>query len=451
MKKSAASSLELYRKVLIISGVFLFLLALLGNKIGLSRGSGVGYGQMFVLFISSLMIFAAITGSKFVNMYKSFGTIILNTFILFALLEFTALITVKIIGIENIQQIDIREQAQDLSVRDTGLLFPDQIYHPFVMWRSSPVDLPLMNVSRNSIRKTYWVPDHEGSKIITLGGSAMWGWMVPDSSTIPSYIQRELNNLPEFTASVSNHAQNGWVSTQEITELILLLRAGYIPDLVVFYNGANDVFASFENGRAGLIIGNANISRRLSSQGNSDGNSSVPGILTELLSKTNLYILINHFQGQKSVEAVPDVPLVAAAPDFDDSNFDVSGLANETAALYLENYRIVDALSMEYGFDYYFFLQPLLCLEGIQRNLEELEILNSENPKLVEFVKLTYNAIMAGGENYPNLVPVEGVFTRNGNIVFTDLCHINASGNEAVASWIVDYMKSDSTGNTIGL
>ena len=108
-------------------------------------------------------------------------------------------------------------------------------------------------------------------------------------------------------------------------------------------------------------------------------------------------------------------------------------------------------VSREYGFDYYFFLQPLLCLKGIEYNQEELEILNSENPKLVAFVKLTYNAILTAREDYPNLVPVEGVFTGDGNTVFTDLCHINASGNETVACWIVDYIKSDSTGNTLDL
>lgn len=427
-----------YGKIAIIAGFLLLLATLLGDIIGLSSGEGIGFGQVFMALSGVLIILAGVFRRKFLDGYKSAATIILNTLILLAFLEFSALILIKLIGTENMLRENLREQIQSRDMSESGLIFPDQEYHPFIMWRSAPVDLPLMKVNQDGTRRTCWIPRTAETRIFALGGSAMWGWMVPDSSTIPSCLQKEFNAIPGFDASVTNLAQNAWVSTQEVTELMLRLRSGDVPDLVIFYNGANDILASFENGMAGMVIGNRSIDRRLSvrkykSSEPSDG-------FIQLLRNTHIFILLDYLIDAEPEANAPTVRFVVAAPCFDDSLFNMASLADETAAQYLENYRIVEALSREYDFQFYFFLQPLLCFEKSYLSSNESELLETEDDRLLELAELTYRAILDRKDSYPGMLPIQGIISEDGMEVFTDLCHLNALGNEKVAMWMAEYL-----------
>ena len=50
---------------------------------------------------------------------------------------------------------------------------------------------------------------------------------------------------------VTNVAETGYVFTQEVIQLVLDLRAGQRPDVVVFYDGINDVAATVQRGAPG--------------------------------------------------------------------------------------------------------------------------------------------------------------------------------------------------------
>ena len=69
------------------------------------------------------------------------------------------------------------------------------------------------------------------------GGSTMWGTGAPDDQTIPS----------QFNAITGIHAENfgesAYVARQNLVMLIQLLEDGKRPNLVFFYDGANDVIA----------------------------------------------------------------------------------------------------------------------------------------------------------------------------------------------------------------
>jgi hypothetical protein len=432
-----------WRIIAVVTAVTLIMVALLGNTVGLSKGDGLGYGQLFVILAGIMLVFAGAFGRKFIGGYKSTAVIILNTLLLLALLEFSALILVKLIGIERVFVRNPREQIQSRSLEDTGLIFPDQEYHPFVMWRTSPLELPLMNVDQNGVRRTCWVSGDPKTRIFAIGGSAMWGWMVPDSSTIPSCMQKELNSISAFPVSITNLSQNAWVSTQEISELILRLRSGDVPDLVIFYDGANDMLASFENGIAGVVIGNSSIQRRLSPDWNHSREHS--SALLNLVKNTNIYALIRFLTADESISSDSATLLVAAAPCFNDSLFNINELARETSLLYLGNYRIVEALSNEYGFQFYFFLQPLRIFQPRDSLSAEIEISNMEDKRLVEFASLVYEDILEGQEHCPQLISVQPSFSGVDGELFTDLCHLNSRGNEIVAEWITALLRERST------
>ncbi len=115
--------MERYRKIAIIVGILLFLAALFGNVTGLSSGEGIGFGQIFMALSGILIVLAGVFGRKFVNGYRSGAIVILNTLILLVFLEFSALVLIKLIGIENFQQVNQREQLQSRDVRETGSIW----------------------------------------------------------------------------------------------------------------------------------------------------------------------------------------------------------------------------------------------------------------------------------------------------------------------------------------
>ncbi|MDH5513912.1 MAG: hypothetical protein OEY45_01995 [Gammaproteobacteria bacterium] len=60
--------------------------------------------------------------------------------------------------------------------------------------------------------------------------------------------------MAELTATgrpvcIQNYGQNGFVSTQDLIELIRQLQQGNVPSLPVFYSGYNDAFAAFQTGQ----------------------------------------------------------------------------------------------------------------------------------------------------------------------------------------------------------
>ena len=68
----------------------------------------------------------------------------------------------------------------------------------------------------------------------------------PDWGTIPAYLQTLLEQKIETPLCIVNYGEWGYVVTQNMILLTLELRDGNVPDLVIFYDGINDVFATYQ-------------------------------------------------------------------------------------------------------------------------------------------------------------------------------------------------------------
>jgi hypothetical protein len=129
-------------------------------------------------------------------------------------------------------------------------------WHPYSYWLGSPFHGKYINVGADGLRRTWHngftgvISDGRPVRIFMFGGSAMWGFCAPDDTTIPSALTRFLGRA-EVSAHITNFGQLGYVSTQELILLFEQLRDGNIPDLVIFYDGYNDIASAFENGAAG--------------------------------------------------------------------------------------------------------------------------------------------------------------------------------------------------------
>jgi hypothetical protein len=110
------------------------------------------------------------------------------------------------------------------------------VYRSYVGWRGVPSNGETINIEGHyGQRRTVGPGESNQVKVYFFGGSAMWGSGVDDARTIPSY----------FAAITGAHAENfgerAWVAHQNLMLLVQLLQAGHRPDVVVFYDGVNDV------------------------------------------------------------------------------------------------------------------------------------------------------------------------------------------------------------------
>lgn len=131
----------------------------------------------------------------------------------------------------------------------------DVAWRPYVYFRRVPSAGRFINVDSSGRRITVQRPPARSDRrldVFMFGGSTMFGTANRDSATIPSVVARTLETRGMHGASVTNFGEVGYVMTQGLLELMLQLRSGARPAVVVFYDGINDVSALVQNGRPGL-------------------------------------------------------------------------------------------------------------------------------------------------------------------------------------------------------
>ena len=122
-------------------------------------------------------------------------------------------------------------------------------WKPFVYYRRRPFAGTYINVDSLGHRITPQDPSRGASRRVWFfGGSTMFGWKARDHKTIPATMVDSLVARGLQGIQVTNFGETGYVFTQEVLELILQLRDGQRPDVVVFYDGINDIFASVQSG-----------------------------------------------------------------------------------------------------------------------------------------------------------------------------------------------------------
>lgn len=136
----------------------------------------------------------------------------------------------------------LRDQpnAQELFDAHNAMSLRDS-YAPFTDYGLATFLAPGMNLTLDE-RLTYQ-PDDPGDDPVVVwvfGGSAAWGVDQSDERTIPSTLAREAE-AAGLDVLVRNFAVPSFVSYQSAMSLAERLASGDRPDVVVFYDGFNDV------------------------------------------------------------------------------------------------------------------------------------------------------------------------------------------------------------------
>jgi hypothetical protein len=286
-------------------------------------------------------------------------------------------------------------------------------YEPFSLWRSRPFEGRTVHVDAAGIRATPGSACREGAyRILAFGGSTMWGLAAPDWGTIPAFLVRELEARRGPPICVVNLGEGGFVSTQEVIELMKQLQEGVRPHVVIFYDGLNDVVAAAESGRAGVHQGLRQIRDRF------EGRLSP---LVRLVLESNL------------AEGLERLRRRLAGKQPYPSHSDVAALGDAVARTYLANYAIVQALGREFGFEAFFFWQPVISLGAKPLTPFEQSCRDGMDPSVERLFREAYRHVQEAVPGRSRLFYIADVFDGIDSEVYAQPYHVNPEGNEAIA------------------
>ena len=274
-------------------------------------------------------------------------------------------------------------------------------------------------------RRTTDQPPAYKKRLLLFGGSTVYAAEAPDAYTIPSCLQRLLNARAPGAWRVENL---GSITVNVAQQLELLktvpLRTG---DVVVFYDGVNDIVQGIFNGNPqGWIVGNNRAQLHAS------------GAVKALLIRWNVKLLAAKAQNYSYFlkYAVGDAMNRGncIVKDFLRDPKRVEALAHRTAELFAAELREARTYTEAKGGEFIHVLQPNLYVQPVRSDYEK-EILRNcyINPAGLD------TAFAAG---YPVLrgQPDTGIdFTEilwrrsSGEEYYLDYCHVNHAANERIA------------------
>jgi lysophospholipase L1-like esterase len=193
-------------------------------------------------------------------------------------------------------------------------------------------------------------------RVFFYGGSTTFGWFQRDSFTIPAVAAQRLQNLVGDRASVTvtNFGVPGHTFTQEILELLLQLRAGARPDVVVFYDGINDAMATVQNGRAGIPQNEWNREADFE-RGRQLAREYEPGLHNDVrTSLRSARAIVGRLQFVRRLTTRP------ANATGGESGATSDSLARHLVRTFASNAQLVEALADRYGFEPIYVWQPAL-------------------------------------------------------------------------------------------
>lgn len=232
-----------------------------------------------------------------------------------------------------------RERVQSFALR----------WEPYVYHRRVPHSGTYINVDSAGHRATVQAPtSSRARKVFFFGGSTMFGSFQRDGWTIPSVAARTLDSLGVEDVHVVNYGETGYVSTQEAVALWLALRDGERPDVVVFYDGINDVAAAVQTGRAGWPQNEFNRAREFQLGRTVYHWQRGPG------SEVRAFTALLGIAVGRSLLVQRVLAMKGSPPPV----WDASALANDVMQSYAATTRLVEALAERFDFRAVFVWQP---------------------------------------------------------------------------------------------
>ncbi|MGE3465069.1 MAG: hypothetical protein AB7I04_24460, partial [Pseudomonadales bacterium] len=225
-------------------------------------------------------------------------------------------------------------------------------YVPFLVWSRWPFTGETTTVNEDGDRVHTRAADPVDGVVRFFGGSAMWGSGVDDDSTIPALFNRRFPRL-----EVHNHGETAYHGRHEVARLVNLINQRAPMDLVVFYDGYNDVVNLC---RPGVAINGSHRAAQIERRVNPDSYfvQALIGSIQEVLYGRFFSRVV--FRGQDRLNRCVEDPTHARL----------------VADTLFENWRIARMLARHAGAEFLAVLQPV-AFEGAPR-VDHLQLPDQE-------------------------------------------------------------------------
>lgn len=307
-------------------------------------------------------------------------------------------------------------------------------YLPFVTFRRRPYHGRFITVDEQGVRQT--LNSHceiAGSlKIWMFGDSVLWGTGVVDGDTIPSRLAR-LYTASGQSVCVKNLAEQGWVSTQELIELLLQLKhSDQRPDLVVFYDGTDEAFLPHADAPKDID----QFYYRFRELLETSQEEAKPGL--RFLRKSNTVRVLNLLSEEIHRRFSKAGPGLSAV--------EIKTAAQASVDNYQHNLRVVDALARAYGFQSFYFWYPTSSMGKKPLTVEERDSVRreiQESPMGFQLKQALYE--ICSKTHYPNFFYLGDRLDDERGQFYLDNAHLTPEGNEVMAEKIFQVLTKNRT------
>lgn len=316
-------------------------------------------------------------------------------------------------------------------------------WKPYVYWRRMSRQGEYININSEGLRQTTNIaPSKEqgsSKKVFVFGGSTIWGLGASDSLTIPSIFAKEVNDKG-INCEVVNYGQYAYVSTQEVIDLMLQLQKGNIPDAVIFYDGVNDTFGAFQQSVPGLPHSEFKRDQEFALIDRPELRTfAIQAEIAKLSTVRFLNGTLKRFGLKK--DSIQSLPL-----EFEKPISDKKALARSVVETYLNNIKLVQALSKTYGFKCLFYWQPMIYLKQQLTEYEQTSLgFHFNYPGMKEFYLDTYAAMQqsgAGMKDDTSFHDISLMFRDVREPIYIDFNHMGEKGNRPIAQRMAsDFVK----------
>lgn len=413
-------------------GVLLVLTAMVIDGVHADMLATFGRAQLLLLLVGSGLLFVALTWSRAAERYRDGAVILVTAVMLLLLAELAAGPGASLLQRFREPPVDShgasvrRENLSYIASTDWGATFwpehwqatAELSYQPYVMWRTAPFAGAMTNITPARFRMTPGAECVDGAyQVFVFGGSTLWGWGAPDWGTIPAYLQERMGHR-QVPVCVVNMGQNGFVSTQEVIALLRVLQQDWVPDLVIVYDGFNEVHAAFTTGVPGVHFAPENIKEKLE--------DAPRPLLGQVLERSKLVAMLGEFKGPPS----------GSISHIGDPSADT--LRTSIVRTYRRNLEFVSLLGDQYGFDYLFFWQPNIFAGTKSLNPEEQTMFDyGITVGFVPLLQGVHRSVAELADAWDRLYDLSDTFDDVSHPMWLDYVHLTPEGNRLIADRIV--------------
>lgn len=311
-----------------------------------------------------------------------------------------------------------------------------QQFRPFVGWRRAPFKGQTIEVDQNGVRVTPGANCSPNSfKVFTFGASEMWGTGSPNWGTIPAHLQKGLETLREGPVCVMNFAESAYVSMQGVITLLMQLRSGNVPDVVLFYSVEDDIYSAYQSGRVGVLENLDQIAARFEEKRKPEG-------LLDRVKATYSYKLVDLYMDKLTI-AKPQEAGANKVVNYESLGIDVGTLSDAVVQELLENYKVLSGLAQEYGFKYMFVVPPSVwrgekSLTPEEQRMKEVAL---QEEALHRLSAAVYRKLEVESVKYENFHSLTHVFDHYDALLWIDATHVTPDGNQLIATSLLELLQ----------